>query len=82
MLDAVEGPRFAMLCLGELAEIAMDYARTKIQEMANAGWDIGQAIRDWFSADDKVREMVSHGAHELVGFRERGEMVKTLLGVG
>jgi hypothetical protein len=60
--------------------VALDYAREKVEEAVKAGLDIGRAIRDWLSADDKAREMVANGVHKVLGASERAQLVKTMMG--
>lgn len=83
MLDAVEGPKLAVLCLGEFMPIAEKFAKEQVDKAIAKGlmfaegvWD---AIWEWFGADDKVREMVANGAHRVLGWKERAQMINTLL---
>jgi len=80
MLDVIEGPKFAVLALGELMPIAEQFAKEQIDAAVAKGLDVANAIWDWLNADDKVREAVANGAHEVVGYKERGDMINTLMG--
>jgi len=69
-----------VLALGELMPIAEQFAKEQIDAAVAKGLDVANAIWDWLNADDKVREAVANGAHEVVGYKERGDMINTLMG--
>ena len=79
MLDVVEGPKYAILCLGELLPMAEKYASEQMDKAIAAGLSGVTALWDWLSADDKAREAVANGAHKVLGAKERGEMIKTMM---
>ncbi|MCO4762569.1 MAG: hypothetical protein KC502_13745 [Myxococcales bacterium] len=79
MLDIVEGPKYAVLLLGELLPMAEKYAREQIDRAIQSGLDTIGALWDWLSADDKAREAVANGAHKVLGVKERGKMIKTMM---
>lgn len=80
-LDLVEGVLFGMVAGGELWARAKNYLGDLINPAALMG-SLGSLwgnITGWFSADDKVREIVAAGAHTLAPAAERGRMLQTLM---
>jgi len=80
-LDLVEGVLFGMIAGGELWNRAKNYLGDLIDPAALMGslGSLWSGLTGWFSGDDKVREMVSAGAHTLAPIGKRGEMIKALM---
>ncbi len=79
MLDVVEGPKYAVICLGELMPMVKQYTREQLDKAVQAGIGFVGDIWSWLSADDKVREAVGKGVHKVADVKQRGEMIKTLM---
>ena len=78
--DAVEGLKFGLIVMGELAEHVKAWAMEKLSDLGSFGADLLDSIFSWFSADDKVREAVANKAHEIASPAQRAEMIDTLIG--
>lgn len=83
-LDVVEGTKFSLLMLGELREMALNYARQQLGKIGQRGIDLSSKIWKWLSAwwtsDDKARETVQQRGHEFLPPAKRGELVRTMYG--
>lgn len=81
MIDIIEGPLFLLLTLGqpELQHMIHDYIADKIHRIAGFGIQLGTAIYDWFTSDDKARDLVAHNGHQVLAVPDRIVLIQNML---
>lgn len=79
-IDAIEGVKLALVVGGELYKYARDWVSEKAADFSGWASGVWDSIMGWFSADDKVREMVANDVHKCVDASKRAEMLRTLMG--
>jgi hypothetical protein len=80
VLDVVEGPKFALIVMGQLREVAEKYikeATAKGIQFASDTWD---QISGWWGSDDRAREAVANGAHKVMPPGHSRKLADDMLG--
>ena len=79
-IDAIEGVKLALVVGGELYKYARDWVTEKAGDFSDWAGGLWDSFMGWFSADDKVREMVANNVHMCVDASKRAQMLRTLMG--
>ena len=83
-LDVVEGPKFALITMGELRPIAIKFAEEKVKQGIELGSgfinDVTHAISDWWHTKDRAHEAVRAKVPEILPGPKNIAMIDALFG--
>jgi|GEM_PF-3208361 len=78
-VDIVEGPKFALIVLGEMTDMLKEYATEQLKAIVGKGIEMWDSFWEWLGADNRVRDAVDKNAHKVVGVKEQAKMIETMM---
>ena len=83
-LDVIEGPKFALITLGELRPVAIKFAQEEVQKGIDTGANFVngmiQGISDWWHSKDKAHELVKNKVPSVLPAAKNVEVIQALFG--
>jgi hypothetical protein len=83
-LDCVEGPKFALITMGELRPIAIKFAEDKVKQGIALGTGfvsgITESISSWWHSKDRAHEGVKARVFEVLPADKNAELIDNLFG--